>query len=251
MLDVLRRRLPRSSVAWFAGAAIAAGAAWAVTHARIASIESTRPDLGRATGVVLAATDLRRGSTLTDGSLEITDIPASLVPPGALTEPTDATGRVLVADLAAGEVVTATRLAGAGAGRIAALVPPGLRAFVLPAGPPEGPVEAGDRIDVLATYGANAGRPYTETVATAIEVLDVVVSDEPTTAGPGGVPQGPAMVVLADPATVERLARAASLALLSVAIVGPDVPASPSPVVDPVLDASPLPTPQPTNGPSP
>jgi pilus assembly protein CpaB len=222
MLDVLRRRLPRSSVAWFAGAAFAAGAAWFVTQARIASIEATRPDLGPPIPVVRAATDLLRGTTIADGSVEVADIPSSLVPPGALTESAGAAGRVLVADLAEGEVLTATRLAGAGTGPIAALVPPGLRAFVLPIGPPEGTLEAGDEIDVLATYGANAGRPYTETVATAIEVLDVVETDQPMTAGPGGVPQGPPVVVVVDPATVERLARAASLAILSVAIVGVD-----------------------------
>lgn len=75
---------------------------------------------------------------------------------------------------------------------------------------------------MLATYGANAGRPYTETVAAALEVIDVVEGDPAVATGPGGAPAGPPVVVLADPLTVERLARAASLALLSVAILGDD-----------------------------
>ncbi len=55
---------------------------------------------------------------------------------------------------------------------------------------------------------------------------------------------GPPIVVLADPLTVERLARAASLALLSIAIVGDEAP-----LTDAYAEtAAQL---QPTNGPSP
>ena len=77
---------------------------------------------------------------------------------------------------------------------------------------------------MLATYGANAGRPYTETVAPGLEVLDVVDGGPPVAGASGGTMTGPPIVVLADPLTVERLARAASLALLSIAIVGDEAP---------------------------
>ena len=104
-------------------------------------------------------------------------MPSTLAPPGSLTSLEQVDGRVLVADIAEGEALTESRLGGARAGPIAALVPPGLRAFVLPSGPPAGTVRPGDEVDVLATYGANAGRPYTETVAPALQVLDVVETD--------------------------------------------------------------------------
>lgn len=201
-------------------------------RAHVATLEATRPDVGPPAPVLVAASDLSRGVTLAADSLTVMEVPTTLVPPGALTEPGRATGRVLVADLAQGEILTETRLSAAGAGPIAALVPAGLRAFALPAGPPPGTVRPGDRVDVLATYGANAGRPYTETVATALEVIDVVNGDLPVASGPGAAPSGPPIVVLADPYTVERLARASSLALLSVAILGEDAdPASASPEV--------------------
>ncbi|MGZ8598494.1 MAG: Flp pilus assembly protein CpaB, partial [Actinomycetota bacterium] len=193
-------------------------------RAHLASIEATRPDVGPPTAVVVAADDLTRGSILDAGSLSIVDVPSTLVPPGSLTSPDEASGRVLAADLAEGEILTQTRLSGAGSGPVAALVPAGLRAFVLPAGPPAGTVRSGDEIDVLATYGANAGRPYTETVASGLEVLDVVEGGSTIVNGSSGAPGGPPIVVLADPLTVERLARAASLALLSIAIVGDDAP---------------------------
>jgi pilus assembly protein CpaB len=218
------RRLPRSAVLWFAGAAVAAAGATVAMRSHLATLEANRPDLGAPTTIVAAATDLARGSALAIDSLEVVELPSSLVPPGAVTSPESVTGRVLATDMAEGEALTETRLAGAGLGPIAALVPPGLRAFVLPTGPPAGTVQAGDAIDVLATYGANAGRPYTETVATDLEVLRVVDASASVATGSNGAPAGPPIVVLADPLTVERLARAASLALLAIAIAGDETP---------------------------
>jgi pilus assembly protein CpaB len=220
MVHPVARRLPRSAVAWFACAAVAAAGAALAVRAHVAALEATRPDLGAPTPIVVAAADLARGGMLGADSLTVVEVPAALVPPGAVTSPDAATGRVLATDLAEGEALTETRLAGAGSGPIAALVPPGLRAFVLPTGPPAGTVRPGDEIDVLATYGANAGRPYTEMVASGLEVLQVVEGDPSVSAGSGGAPPGPPVVVLADPLTVERLARAASLGLLSIAIAG-------------------------------
>lgn len=233
MVALFRRRLPRTAVAWFAGAALAAAGAALAVRAHVATLEATRPDVGPPEAVVAAAADLSRGTMLAVDSLIVVDVPATMVPPGTVTRAEQAAGRVLVADIAEGEILTETRLGGSGTGPVAAIVPPGLRAFALPVGPPSGTVRPGDRVDVLATYGANAGRPYTETVATALEVIDVVDGDPPVAGGPGAAPSGPPIVVLADPFIVERLARASSLALLSVAILGesPDPASSPAPEV--------------------
>ncbi|MGH2630354.1 MAG: Flp pilus assembly protein CpaB, partial [Actinomycetota bacterium] len=161
MFDVLYRRLPVSAVAWFAAAAITASASFLLVRAHVARIEASRPDVGPPRPVVVAAVDLRRGSTIAAGSVRVADVPSSLVPPGAIESFEGVEGRVLVTDVAEGEPLTVTRLVGLGGGPIAAQVPPGLRAFVLPVGPPAGTLRPGDRVDVVATYGANAGRPYT------------------------------------------------------------------------------------------
>jgi pilus assembly protein CpaB len=240
------RRLPRSAVLWFAGAALAAAGATLAMRSHLATLEANRPDLGAPTTIVVAATDLPRGGTIAVDSLGVVEVPSALVPPGALTSPESVAGRVLAADMAEGEVLTETRLAGAGLGPIAALVPPGLRAFVLPNGPPAGAVRSGDAIDVLATYGANAGRPYTETVASDLEVLQVVETAASVATGSNGAPVGPPIVVLADPLTVERLARAASLAMLSIAIAGEDAS-----ITDASSDSTNAVAVQPTNASSP
>ncbi|MGZ8629870.1 MAG: Flp pilus assembly protein CpaB [Actinomycetota bacterium] len=251
MFDVFRRRLPTSAIAWFLGAGLAGAAAFVAVRAQVERIEATRPDVGPPSPVVVAATDLPRGSTIGPDSLRVVDVPSTLVPPGAVMTLEQATGRVLVADLAEGEALTATRLAVAGTGPVAAQVPPGLRAFVLSVGPPPGAVRPGDHVDVVATYGANGGRPYTDTVATALEVLDVVDGALLASTGTSGAPTGPPIVVLADPLTVERLARAASLALLAVAIVGADEPVTPA-STDPITPPPPTaPAPAPTPAPAP
>jgi Flp pilus assembly protein CpaB len=210
---------------WFGASAVTAIAAVAMTRAHVAALEATRPDVGPPAPVLVASADLTRGLVLGEQALRLVDLPSTLVPPGTVSSIERATGRVLVADLAEGEVLTETRLAGAGSGPIAALVPPGLRAFVLPSGPPAGTIRPGDVIDVLATYGANGGRPYTETVASTLEVIDVVDDAQTVGAAATAATAGPPVVVVADALTVERLARAGSLALLSISIVGDDAAA--------------------------
>src|SRR5688572_24698189 len=131
MTDVLRRRLPRSALLWFSSAGLAAAGAALAAQSHIAAIEASRPEVGAPTPVVVAASDLTGGATLEATSLGVIDMPSTLVAPGVVTSIDRVSGRVLGADLAEGEVLTETRLARAGAGPVAALVPAGLRAFVL------------------------------------------------------------------------------------------------------------------------
>jgi Flp pilus assembly protein CpaB len=78
-------------------------------------------------------------------------------------------------------------------------------------------------VDVLATYAQ--GRPYTETVATEVEILAVVGLG--TLATPGADPpaleleDAVTLVLAVTPDLAERLAYARAFADLSVAIVGP------------------------------
>ncbi len=115
MLSLFRRKLPRSAIMWFAGAALAAVGAVLVVQAHVATLAATRPDVGQPTAVVVAASDLMRGTTLAATSLRVIDLPSAVLPPGAISTPEKGAGRVLGADLAEGEVLTETRLAGAGA----------------------------------------------------------------------------------------------------------------------------------------
>jgi Flp pilus assembly protein CpaB len=93
---------------------------------------------------------------------------------------------------------------------------------------PAATIGPGDVVDVLATYGAGGGRPFTDTIVSGVEVLTVLDAGDDTSAiagAPGG--EGAAIVVLADPDTVEALARAVALGVVTVSIAGPDEVATP------------------------
>jgi len=99
-------------------------------------------------------------------------------------------------------------------GPVASLVPSGLRAFPIQVGPTAAAVRAGDRVDVLATFGGP--RPYTDTVASGLEVLAIVEPEGGAfEAGGGG---GPSLVLLVGPAIAEELAYASAFADLAVAV---------------------------------
>lgn len=106
------------------------------------------------TPVVVAATDLPAGSTLSPEGLAVREWPADLVPAGAVLAVADAAGRVLVGAARAGEPLTDARLTGATTvGGDDAAVPvrladPDVAALLV----------AGRRVDVV-TLGERAGEP--------------------------------------------------------------------------------------------
>lgn len=215
----LGRRWPRAARISAVLAVLSGLAAFALVQGYVGRIEASRPALGPPVPVVVAAEDLSRGATLDADAVQVRQLPREFAPPGAIGDPADVQGRVLVSAIAAGEPVTATRLAAPQAGPVAALVPPGLRAFVVTTDVPPQAVRAGDRVDVLATFGG--GRPYTETVATALEVLSVLGSGQ-TDALSGAASDAPRLVLLVSPDVAERLAYAGAFGDLSVTIEGAD-----------------------------
>lgn len=179
-------------------------------------LNALRPDPGPIVQVAVASHAVARGTTLAPDDVEIRSIPSTFAPPGAYRSQTQVVGRVLTSDIAAGEALTASRLAAARSGPVAALVPPGLRAVVVDAGVPAETLHAGDRVDVLATYGGD--RSHVETVADSLEVLSIL---EPSVTGgltPGASGGGAQVVLLTSPSVAEQLAYARAFAILSVSI---------------------------------
>lgn len=209
---VLRRWSLRSKLLLVL-AVVAGAGSFSLVRGYAAELEALRPATGEPTAVVVAALDLARGSVLAEEDLRIEQVPSAYVPPGAFGSAEGAAGLTLVADLAEGEPLTRTRTGTAG-GPVASLVPSGLRAFVVPSGVPAGVVRAGDRVDVLATFGGP--HPYTDTVGQGLEVLSVI-EETPGTFEAGGS-AGPSLVLLVSPETAERLAHATAFAQLSVTV---------------------------------
>ena len=220
---MLRRRWPLASKILAVLGVLAGALAFVVIRGYQQRVEALHPAVGPLVTVVVAAGDLGRGSLVGDDMLRTASIPEAFVPPGAVRDAAAVTGRVLTADIDAGEILTRSRLAGPRVGPVAALVPEGLRAVVVPSGVPPGTLRAGDRVEVYATYGG--GQPHTELVASGVEVVRILTEGS-TGGGIGGVTptagEGVDLVLLVEATTAEQLAYARAFAQLQVAILGVD-----------------------------
>jgi Flp pilus assembly protein CpaB len=220
---MLRRRWPMASKVLIALAVVLGGLAFVVVRGYQDRVEALRPVVGQPVATVTAATDLTRGTLLTDEMLHTSAVPEGFVPPGAVGDAASVVGRVLTADIEAGEILTRSRLAEPEVGPVAALVPDGLRAVVVPSGVPRDTVRAGDRLEVYATYGG--GRPHTELVASGLEVVRILAEGTTVGAGIGGTTTGDAgvaLVLLVDGDAAARLAYARAFGQLQIAILGPE-----------------------------
>ncbi len=218
---LFRRKLPRSSFVLLAISVVCAVAAAVVMRAYARRLDTIRPDGGPPLSLVAAAEDVSRGDVLTEEMLEVVTVPSRFAPPGAMRDIAPAVGRTAIADIAAGEIVTAIRLAGSDAGPMASLVPPGMRAVQVPVSGTVD-VEPGDLVDVLATFGG--GGAHTEVAGEGIEVLAVDAGGGGGSFGAATTPTsgGTGLVLLVTPTDAERLAFASAFATLTIAVRGPD-----------------------------
>lgn len=224
---MLRRRWPLASKVLVAFSVLLGALAFVVVRGYQDRVEALHPAVGPMVPVVVVGEDLARGSVLTDAMLEASSIPEAFVPPGALADIAAVIGRVLTADIVAGELLTSSRLSVPEAGPIATLVPEGLRAVVVPSGMPPGTLRAGDRVEVYATYGG--GQPHTELVASGLAVVRIL-TEATAGGGIGGTTTGDAgvaLVLLVDADAASSLAYAHAFGQLQIAILGPE----PSPTV--------------------
>jgi Flp pilus assembly protein CpaB len=221
-----RRRLPFASKV-LAGLSLTCGViAFLSVRVMEARLVTLHPSVGPPVSVVVAAIDARRGSVIDTAMIKVEPVPSTFAPPGALQGIQDAVGRVLLSDVATGEILTQTRLASRSGGPIAALVPSGLRAVVVIVGGSAQDLRPGDRVDVLAAFGGDS--PHTEIAGHDLELLRAANAGEGAGAGSGsqtGVFGGSSgsqvqasLLLLVDPTEAERLAYAQAFASLSIAV---------------------------------
>jgi pilus assembly protein CpaB len=218
---MLRRKWPTASKVYLALAVASGLGAFLLSRGYAQRLEAEHPAIGPAVPVVVASVDVARGSTIAASQLDVRQIPSSFAPPGAFGDASSVAGRVATGDVAAGEPLTRTRVSRPGSGPVAALVPQSLRAFTITTALPPGEVRAGDRVDVLATYGE--GHPHTETAAEGLEVLVASRSSSAASSlGPQAASdEGSSLVVLVSPDAAEGLAYAQAFGTLSIAVEPP------------------------------
>ena len=229
----MRRRRWRSSRSYLVGSLALSVAAGLLLRGYVGRVDSVAPPSAQEAAVVVAEVRIERGTALAPGGLRMGKVPLPYAPPGALDDISKAVGRVALADLSPGEVVTETRLARVRAGPVASLVPQGLRAFAVPTSLPPNLVEPGDRVDILATF--NTGQVHTEVVVSGVEILLVLGSGSARQsasaasdrdglgldAEAAGLTGSITLVLLVSPDQQERLAFARAFANLEVTMAPP------------------------------
>ncbi len=171
------RRLSRSPLFFWAAVAVlalltASSVARLVGQARVAAARygSLRP-------AAVATRAVEVGAVVEDGDVVVRHVPAAFLPEDTVGASDEVVGRMVVVAVFPGQPVVRAQLAPWGRRGVAALLPPDARAVSVPTGAASPPLEKGDVVDVLATFGHHsaeeAGGEPTFPVATQALVLDV------------------------------------------------------------------------------
>jgi pilus assembly protein CpaB len=173
--------------------------------------------------VVVAVRPIGFGEPITADALRLQPWPADATPPGAFHDVASLTGgkRLALAPIAANEPILAERVSGPG-GRatLAGLIRPGMRAATLRVDDVLGVagfVLPGDTVDVLVTRaeGDQRGQARTDTLLQGVRVLAV---DQMADQGHTKPAVSKAATIEVSPAQAEKIALAAQVGTLSLAL---------------------------------
>jgi Flp pilus assembly protein CpaB len=121
---------------------------FALAGAQMRAAQAARARWDEVRQVAVARHDLRPGATVDAAAVELRELPARVIPEGAVGAPP--VGAVVRYPIVAGEPILTARLAPDGLTGVAALLPPGHRAVAVAVAPTaRPPLEIGDRVDVL------------------------------------------------------------------------------------------------------
>jgi pilus assembly protein CpaB len=172
-----RRSGTRAALFWIF--ALVAGLGTALLLARYLDKKGGGGQAVAVSGVVVAAVDLPLAARLKLEDLKVIEWPADHVPPGAISDPKDLVGRVLISRVLAQQPLMPGMLAAKNAGSgLAALIPSNMRAMAVRVDDIVGVagfIHADDRVDVLVTMrqAFQGGESTTKAFLQNIKVLAV------------------------------------------------------------------------------
>jgi pilus assembly protein CpaB len=174
--------------------------------------------------VMVAANDIQVGSKLEDKDMRLARFALASVPPGAYLSKTKLLGRGVVQQIARGEFILPSKLAGENAGSgLPALIPPGMRAVSVRVNEVvavAGFATPGTRVDVLLTGNPIGGaEKQTTTVLENVAVLASGKSMERNSAGEAQT--APVITLLVSPDDAQKLTLASSEGRIQLALRNP------------------------------
>ncbi len=171
---------------------------------RAGAAKAQEPTAPTVVGVVTAATDIGVGKAIGAGMVTVKQVNSDQAPRGAFTTVSEVQGWVAISPISAGEPISPSNARQqADINALAYKIPQDMRAITVPVEEVSGVsglINAGDRVDVLATFELKDDTAVTRTVLQDVAVLalsTVMVAAEakpaaaPTAAGEkGAAPQG-------------------------------------------------------------
>ncbi len=185
--------------------------------------------------VIVAADDIQVGARIQDHDLRMAKFPASGLPGGIYTKPSQVLSRGVVVPIARGEFILPSKLAAENGGSgLPSLIPPGMRAVSVRVNDivsVAGFVGPGTRVDVLLT-GTPGGGTESQTT-TVLQNVAVIASGHTLERNAAGDAQTtPVITLLVSPDDAQRLTLASSEGRIQLALRNPldtrqeDVPSS-------------------------
>jgi len=212
-MEVSRWQLLRGRVRRTVAARRRPLAAVTAAAAVLAAVQAARPAPAPTTPAVMVARDLPAGTVLESDDVRVSDVPADLLPDGAVPPDAVPVGRSVAAPLRTGEVLT----------DLSVVAPTGLQAHpsgtVLATVRVTDPaatdtVDVGDRVSVIGADLRSTGGA--QVVARAVLVVALPGGADPA----AGLSEGAPVVLAVDEATALALAEATVDSALSLVVTG-------------------------------
>ena len=170
----------RPLVYWSLTIAVAGGTAMVVQRAT-ADAAATRQRWGETRPTVVATRPVAVGEILGPANAEVRAVPIAMRPDGVLDALPAAPGPAVASALAAGEIVTAARVARAGRSDVAGVLPEHRRGVAVAV--PDGlPLQPGDVVDVVGGAGIVAADASVVRVGEQVAVVAVTEAEAPAVA---------------------------------------------------------------------
>lgn len=127
--------------------------------------------------LMVAAKDLALGTVISAEDIQLSTWPKKLIPRTAFSKSEDLIGKVVQAQIFAGEPVTEQRVAAQGSSKgLGVLIPPGMRAMTVEVDEELGAsgfFRAGTKIDIIATGRPKGDEKFTKIVLQDIQILSM------------------------------------------------------------------------------
>jgi pilus assembly protein CpaB len=196
-------------------ALVAAVGTTAFFYAVLADQIGASRDAGDQVAVVVAATELPRGTQLAIEDLAVKSCPKQEAPEGSFREPQELIDLYLTTSLAAGEPILETNLPATGTGGVAAAIPAGMRAVTIHVEEYAGVtrlLRSGDRVDVLVATRQRRPGDAGMALRTLLQNIEVLSTDrESAGKGPKGEPVATLLVPHEDVEAISLADQAGSI----------------------------------------